>query len=293
MTTIRFYSLINDSLKRELGFTYNIKELDIEDVFTRTQLSKIEQRPSYLYVALQFPEFNQLKNKFDLKEVHCFISPEFLLVIDKDNYKQIETFQQTSSAFLASDINPFAVFYELLDHFLTQKFTFINKFWEEIDNLEDNTFQEHDDKDRLKKILILRRNLINFISIISPMQSVLEDLQVKYRSFIDEHGIEKLDDSLDKLKKILNSMQNLNENIKLLAQIDEAIAVQSTNDTIRILTALSLVALPPTIVSSFFGMNVWFGWSVESNFYPLVFIIVTTLTSTIALYWWLKSKKWI
>ena len=75
---------LDDELKTTLKNQYQIEELDIEDVFTSTQLSKREIKKDYLYIALQCPEYDKDDRKFLNKEIHCIVSERYFLIIDKN-----------------------------------------------------------------------------------------------------------------------------------------------------------------------------------------------------------------
>jgi Mg2+ and Co2+ transporter CorA len=57
-----------ENIARELEEQYNVTDLDVEDVTTNTQLSKLEKRKEYLYVALQFPDLRKFTFLFLKKD---------------------------------------------------------------------------------------------------------------------------------------------------------------------------------------------------------------------------------
>lgn len=90
---LKFYSGLSKELRSELTKVYQINELDIEDVFTNTQLSKIEFH-RYFYVALQLPEYDFEHRTVSIKEIHSFIHEDTLLIIDKHHYRYAESFHE-------------------------------------------------------------------------------------------------------------------------------------------------------------------------------------------------------
>jgi len=291
----KFIQALDEDLKKQLQDNYNIDELDIEDIYTNTQLSKIEQRSNYLYVFLQFPEYNSTRRKFSIKEVHCLISDKYLLILDKHNFKHVQQFESVREGILDSEDGPFATFYEMLDFVLTRIFRAINKFRLEVGELEASLFDADVDTDHtnlIMEIQIVKRNLINFISIISPLKSTITELQTKYTKFIDNKGVELLDDSLDKIKKMINNLNNYRQQMDMVTETNEVLIAHNSNETIKRLTSVNLIAIIPMAVTSFFGMNVYFGWNSDS-IAPLIVIIITVLMMTYLTLYYFKKKNWL
>jgi magnesium transporter len=285
-----------EGLKETLEKKYKINKLDIEDVFTNTQLAKTEQKANYLYVAIHFPEFDKKKRNFISKEVHFFVTKSYLKVIDKENFRHIAKFEEIQEHILGKNPTSLHIFYEIIDFIITKIFNVIGKFKTEIEDVERAIF-EHDSRmeDLLVEILIIKRNLINLISIITPMERVIKELQTeKYNKFITSTGIEMLDDTHDKIEKMLNRLNNFKEQITLLKETNETQIARNTNQTIRTLTSVNLLVLVPTIITSFFGMNVNFGWSGNpENYIPLASITTFIIILTIAGFIIFKNRKWI
>jgi magnesium transporter len=284
---------LTEDLKTILRDDYTIDYLDIEDVFTNTQLSKIEQRPEYLYVALEFPEYDKTKRQFLRKEVHTFVSQNYVFFVDKNEYKHFLQFNNLKEALTETEYSNVTVFYEMLDFVITKIFRVLGKFRAEISDIENRVFDDLED-DLLKEILIVRRNITNFLSIIYPLEQVIIDLQTKYTKFIDSKGQEKLDDSLDKIKKMINILTNYKEQIVLLTETNESQIARSTNQTIKTLTVFNIIIFVPSLITGFFGMNVWFGNIGSSeNWYALLFVLVIMIVSTIATFIVFKVKDLI
>jgi magnesium transporter len=289
--TYKTFNGLSDDLKIILKDIYCIDNLDIEDVFTNTQLSKIEQRNEYLYVALEFPEYDKSRRHFVNKEIHCFISQTYLLVIDKHNFKHFQQFHNLKDAFVDENSTPFYQFYEMLDFIITKVFRVLGKFRAEVQEIELQVFDDVED-DLVKEVLIIRRNLTNFMSIMYPLERVVLDLETKYTRFIDQRGIEKLDDSLDKIKKMLNTLANFKEQLVLITEANESQIARSTNQVIKTLTVFNIIIFVPSLITGFFGMNTYFGWfSKEDSLLPLAVVIATMIIMTAITFVYFKVRK--
>jgi magnesium transporter len=282
---------VNDKLRKLLQTQYQIKDLDIEDIFTDTQLSKIESRPSYLYTALHFLEHNPKTSHFEVKEVHCLISDSYLLTINKHKYSQLINFVKTSKTLAEEYLTPIDLYYEMLDIFVTSMFSSLTFFYVEIQEMEKELFDFETNFDFLREILVVKRNLVKFRSVLGPLSQAIEELQSKDR-VIGDKGKEKLDDSLDKIKKILNTIETLISEVELLSDTNESLLSRSTNQIVKVLTSFSIIAIPATFLTGFFGMNVRYGWE-EQSIWPLTLVSGGILLVTTSLYLYFKKKKWI
>jgi magnesium transporter len=179
----------------------------------------------------------------------------------------------------------------MFDFILTKIFRVLGKFRNEIYEIEELLFDDKED-DLLQEILTIRKNLTNFSSIIYPLEQFIIDLQTKYTKFIDNKGVEKLDDSLDKVKKMLNNLVNSKDQIILLHEINETLLARSTNKTIKAMTALNIIIFVPSLITGFFGMNAFFGWFPEAtNYTPLAIIIGLITMSTLGTYAYFRAKR--
>lgn len=130
-----------------------------------------------------------------------------------------------------------------------------------------------------------------------PLEDMFDELTLKHSELIDGTGKEAIDDSLDKIKKLVNRLDNFRETMKLLTETNEMLMARSTNQNVRRLTLFNVLLLCPTLVAGFFGMNVHFGWftalSDNAAMSPLLTIIVAMVFITLATYHFFIWKKWI
>lgn len=288
-----FVAGLNKDLEDKLLNLYNVDEHDIEDIFTSTQLSKAENRKDYLYVAMQFPEFDKPKGIFSIKEVHCILNSKVFLLIDKNEYKNAIQFNNLKQSLFEEDVSSYDLFFEMMDYFVTKDFKAISHFRGEINELENAIFSFDIQKDLVKDILILKRNLASFYSVIVPLTSLVSDLQTKYNGTLDNLAYEKIDDTLDKLKKMINNLDTMSKHANLLSESNNALIARSTNEVIRTLTSISIIGIIPTMLYAFFGMNVYFGWSLDNNIWPLIGIIGLSITLTGLVYFYFRRRDWI
>ncbi len=246
-TTFQYFEYrgLDDVLRDKLIEEFSIHEEDIEDIFSSTQLSKFETRKTYLYFALQFPSINPLNNRIQVQQIHALVSKKYLFVIDEDGFTAIKDFDRIRNKLVTHEqYNSFDLFYELLDISVISMFHLLDAIHGRVRSVEDALFSEEvHESDHISEIQDIKKAIINFKSIISPLYELLEEILRKNITLIDEVSQEAIDDSLDKIKKLNNRLDNFRQTMKLLTETNEMLIARSTNDNIRRLTLINILLL--------------------------------------------------
>lgn len=292
------YHGLGDELWEKLERDFHIHMDDLEDVFSPTQLSKFEIRKSYVYFALQFADKDSTGH-IVTQQIHCFVSPKFLLVIDEDDFVGVQEFNHVKNHLVEKEnYNSFDLFYELLDIGVTGMFWLLEAIQQRVDRLESTIFSQiHGDSDQLFEIQDVKKNITNFKSLLVPLADVFEEVSLKHSDLIDETGKSSIDDAMDKIKKLVNRLDNFRDTMKLLTETNEMMIARMTNQTVRRLTLINIMLLGPSLIAAFFGMNVHFGWlsslASEGDILPMTAIILVMLIVTLLMFLFFRLRKWI
>ena len=290
------YHGLTDFLREKLEHEFHMEADDIEDMYSPTQLSKYEIRKKYAYFALQLAD-SQTTDRIATKQIHCLVSPQYLFVIDEEDFTGIQDFDRIRNRLVTRENhNSFDLFYELLDISVTRMFAILQALQARVKILESRLFTEsHIENDHISQIQDVKKNIINFKSLLTPLYDMFEELSEKHHNLIDETGKEAIDDSLDKIKKLVNRLDNFRYIMKLLTETNEMLIARSTNQNVRRLTLFNVLLLVPSLTAAFFGMNVHFGWfSVLSDqIWPLIAIVCLMIMMTVGMYSFFLWKKWI
>jgi magnesium transporter len=292
------YRGLTEVLEKKLSTEFHIHEDDLEDVFSPTQLSKFEIRKTYAYFALQFADRDE-NNRIVTQQIHCFVSPQYLFVVDEDTFLGIKEFDRVRNRLVEKEnYNSFDLFYELLDISVIRMFGLLHVIQARVKSVETTIFSEaHFENDQISEIQDIKKNIINFKSLLAPLYDMLEDMAVKHTDLIDETGKEALDDSLDKIKKLVNRLDNFRDTMKLLTETNEMIIARNTNQTVRRLTLFNVLLLWPSLIAAFFGMNIHFGpitsLTGNNSTLPLIAIITLMISLTLSMFLFFRSKKWV
>ena len=163
---------------------------------------------------------------------------------------------------------------------------------QQLEELEKDVFDHDYSKDRLKDILLLKKDIINFRRIIMPERSIIAQLEHKNKKFLPENLDVYFDDIVDMIEKMWNNLENLQELVDSLQETNESIISHNTNNVIKVLTIFSVIMLPLTLITGFYGMNLK-GLPFESYGHPVAAVSGILLSIVIMMIGYFKYKKWL
>ena len=106
------------------------------------------------------------------------------------------------------------------------------------------------------EISIVRRDIIAFRRIIKPLMPVISSLERKTRPFLQEDMEEYFGDISDHLSKIWDTLEDYKEVIEGLSDTVNSLTSNRINEIIKVLTIISVILLPLTVISGIYGMNI-------------------------------------
>ena len=121
-----------------------------------------------------------------------------------------------------------------------------------IETLEDDLLDEQRAFDH-RRLIHLRRRIVQFHRLLSGMRAVFKRME------LDEDMPESLGPTIEKLSQQLGAidgeMLSFQSQLRLLREEADLQATQRTNRNLYVLSILTALLLPPTLVTGFFGMN--------------------------------------
>jgi magnesium transporter len=138
-----------------------------------------------------------------------------------------------------------------------------------------------------------KQEIINFRKVIRPQRPVLRDLErVKERYLAPEIDLEiYFDDIVDAHERIWDILENYKEVIEALEGTNESVISHRVNDILRVLTSISVIVLPLTLLASLWGMNVGVpGEGDEGAFWAIVGGMVALMIGMIAFF---RRRRWL
>jgi magnesium transporter len=239
---------------------FEFHPLDYEDVRSRNQRPKIDEYDDYLFIVLQFPVFDKKIGRLNGEELDIFMGPDYLITLPNGPLQPVEyLFERCRTN---DDVReqmfskgPGYLLYKIVDDSFDYCFPMLRKIGGKLERLEEEIFLGRGE-DIVRDISNTKQEIINFRKVIRPQRPVLSDLERAKQRFLGEELEVYFDDVVDASERIWDMLENYKEVVEALEDTNESLISHRLNNVLRILTSISVVMLPLTLIASIWGMNV-------------------------------------
>jgi magnesium transporter len=271
--------------------------LDLEDVLSRRQRPKIDEYADegYLFAVLHFPVYDKNIQRLNAAELDAFIGQNYLVTLpnvellpvtrlfrrcEEDSALREQLFGKGSGYLL----------YHVLDDLFDYCFPILDKIGFKLESIEDD-IDEGRFEEVVRDISKAKQEIISYRKIIKPQRPTLRLLERQIERFLPEELELYFDDIVDASERIWDNLDNYKEVVEALEDTNESAINHRQNDILRVLTVFSVVLLPLTLITGFFGMNVHFpGYESAAAFWTITGAIVALLIGMIAFF---RLKRWL
>src|SRR5918992_1599708 len=269
--------------------------LDIEDVLSKRQRPKIDEYEDYRFVVLHFPVYDKTAKRLNAGELDVFVGHGYLVTLPtvellpvtrlfnrcEDDAELRESLFGKGSGYLL---------YHVLDDLFDYCFPILDKIGHKLDTIEDEMFEGRSEE-VVRDLSNVKQEIISYRKIIKPQRSTLRLLERHTERFLPEALELYFDDIVDASERIWDLLDNYKEVVEALEDTNESVISHRQNDVLRLLTVITVIILPVTLITGIFGMNVAFpGFGTSTAFWAIVGGMVATAAGLIAFF---KYKRWL
>jgi magnesium transporter len=274
---------------------FDFHPLDLEDVMSRNQRPKIDEYPEYLFIVLHFPVFDKQVGRLNSGELDLFVGPEFVITLPNQPLKPVEylfercrTSDEVREQYFSKGTG--YLLYQIVDQCFDYCFPMLRKIGNKLEQLEEEIFSGRSEE-IVRDISNVKQEIINFRKTIRPERSVLRDLERTKQRYMREDLEVYFDDIVDAAERIWDMLENYKEVVEALEDTNESVISHRVNDILRVLTAISVVVLPLTLIASIFGMNTGVPWEHKMvGFWIIVGVMVGMLAGMIGYF---RHRGWL
>src|SRR5215217_2370485 len=213
-----------------------------------------------LFIVLYFPRFDKHVGRLNAAELDLFVGPDFLLTLPNQPLQPVEYLFERCRSNDELREQWFSkgtgyLLYKIVDACVDASFPMLAKMGNKLERIEDEIFEGRS-KEVVRDISNVKQEIINFRKIVRPQRAVFTDLErTKQRYLADDLDV-YFDDINDASERVWQMLETYKETVEALEATNESVLSHQLNNVLRVLTVLSVVFLPLTLIASIFGMNV-------------------------------------
>jgi magnesium transporter len=276
-----------------LSDTFHFHKLSVEDAMSARQYPKAEAYDGYLYVILHGIHYQKGEHAFATHDVDFFVGPNYLVTVHDGDSASINELRDhaTRNPKILSE-GPVSLLHRIVDAMVDSIRPEVDSLEERIDDLEKRIFDKPDPK-LVRQILEQKRQVAGLRRIVTPQRDVIARLA--RRDFVDvstEMSF-RFRDVYDHLVRVADDVLIFQDRITGMLDAHLSNVSNRLNEVMKVLTVVSTILMPLTLLTSVYGMNVplpRFPGGERAQFWWLFWISIAIAVAMLAMF---RRKRWI
>jgi len=291
----------------KLAEKYNFNALNIEDCMTKFELPKLDSYDDHFFVILHFPPLAQKIGISKNSQLSIFVGKDFLVTVHQGDLKPLVELveicktsidQQRKERLLGKSSG--LLLHEILDVLVDDLLHTSRKIIANLDEIEDRVFDET--KPVARSIALLRREINRLRRIVNPLKKFVLEIAKHVKQFSSSEDDELTlfyDDVIDHIDKVIETLEESRETMEIYKDTDFVLSTEKTNKVLAVLTIIFTLAIPSTVIGTFYGMNVDLPGGIGNNsmflgpFTTFIIVIIASAIPAIMMFTYFKKLGWI
>jgi magnesium transporter len=281
----------DQEIKTVLTEIFQFHPLAIEDCVTPSPMPKVDDYEDYLFLVMHAVDFTRTE-KFNTTELDLFLGKDFLVTFHRKPLKSIpsvvDRFVKAAGAVARG---PDRIAHMVLDAMFENFKPVTDELRAELEEIEE-TVLSRDSKQLIPDLLHVRTDIAHLRQIIRPQRDLVSRLAHGESKIIRAVMLPYFRDLRDDLIRIDEMTASFADQLLISFDLYLSKSDYEANQGIKTLTALTVLTLPATLISTWYGMNFEHMPELKSPLgYPTAIGVTLVLT---ALTWlWCKQRRWI
>lgn len=270
---------------------FHFHPLAIEDCISVSQRPKMEDYDEYFFMTMHAVDFSR-SDKFSSTELDLFLGKDYLVTYHTKELKSVRTARERcvnkNTGLIARA--PDRLLHTILDLLVDNYTPVLNELTEETDEIEGRLL-EHNSPELIPEMLEVRKELSQLRRILRPQQEVINRLARGESKLIRASMLPYFRDLHDHLVRTEEITSSHADQLLLSFDVYMNKVANQTNESIKVLTALTALTIPPMVIGGWYGMN-FEGMPELHSSHGYWIATGATLISMLAVGGWLKWKRW-
>lgn len=270
---------------------FGLHRLAVEDCLHLDQRPKIEEYADHLFIVLHgFTAKPDDICQLDLHEMHVFLGRDWLITVHDSSVHAIDEATKRVA------LDPAGTFgrgtdylaYLVADTLVDDDFPLLDRFGDEVDELEAKIFSGELKQRTVERIFELKRMLVTLRRVLSPQRDVVGLLARRGMPNVSERTTLYFRDIYDHLIRLYEQIDASRDILGNAMDAHLSMVANRTNEVTKQLTIFASIFLPLSFIVGFFGQN----FDVLSQKPFLWTMVALVITIPLLMFGWFKHKSW-
>lgn len=271
---------------------FNVHPLVIEDCTTDSPFPKLEAYDQYLHLVMHAVDYSKT-DKFSTTELDLILGRSFLITFHRQPLRPIQLALDRSVRSPQHPVRgPDRFAHTILDNMVEAYQPALDELRAELEDIENAALRQTHANELFPRVLGLRKELAQLRQIVRPQRAVALELAQGRTRFFRAVLVPYLRDLGDELARIESQATGWADQLILSFRVYLNRSGVETNESIRVLTSLTALSIPPLLIGGWFGMNFErMGLLDRPWAYPLAFGVTAVTTAMMALF--MRRRGWL
>ena len=241
---------------RILSDPFRFHPLSVEDALSAAHHPKIEIYESYLYLILHGIDFEENEHWFATQDVDFFVGRNYLVTIHDGRSRSVAKMRAICNQHekvLAE--GPVGLLHRIVDSMVDNYRPEIEGLEKQIDELEDEAVLGRR-ADIVRDILAVKRDLASLRRIVIPQRDSIGRLARREFPQISDEMTYRFRDVYDQLVRLSDEATMFQDRVTGILEAHLSTISNRLNLVMKVLTVMSTIFLPLTVLTGMWGMNV-------------------------------------
>ena len=291
---------ITNPTENDINFlknSFNVCPSILKEYRPKIKRPKVENYKDYLFSVIHFPVFNYKTKRTISIELDILLFENVLITGCSGSFPELKkVFNKCNKIKAVRDYymekNSVCLTYKILDKLIDTRMPMLDHIDDRIDDIEEQIFSGNERK-MVSEIAIVKHDIISFRKIVKPQRMVLESLIRTATKITNKNLARTSAEVIGSNIKIWHTLENHKETIEALEHTNESLLSYKLSDTMKVLTAFSVLVLPMSLIANAFGMNLINGMTFSKSPFGFWIVIIIMFIIMILSFIFFKFKKWI
>lgn len=272
---------------------FHFHELAVEDALAEIHHPKVESYGDYLYLILHGIDFSAREHRFRTHDVDFFLGQQYLVTVRKRASRSFDKIQEAcnrNSRVLGE--GPAALMHRIVDTMVDHYRPEMDKLQQRLDTLEKDVFTRAQ-PELVRRILDFKRDIASLRRVVLPQRDVVGRIARREFAQISEGLAYRFRDVHDHLVRLVDEAMYFQDRITSLLEAHLSMVSNQLNSVMKVLTVISTIFMPLTVLTGMFGMNVTLPRFPGSGLVQFWWVFLLMLAISGVMLMFFRRRRWI